>query len=121
MDPVSNPYSPGAGATPPALAGRDAVLADFDIAVRRLALGRHANSVVLSGLRRVGKTVLLREFERIAVAHGWSARTVEASTDAALVKDVGKEQQLNLFADRTSAHTMQANQLRCTSPCSPAC
>ena len=89
MDPVSNPYSPGAGATPPALAGRDAVLADFDIAVRRLALGRHANSVVLTGLRGVGKTVLLREFERIAMAHGWSARTVEAGTDAAFVEDVG--------------------------------
>ena len=60
MDPVSNPYSPGAGATPPALAGRDAVLADFDVAVRRLALGRHANSVVLTGLRGVGKTMLWR-------------------------------------------------------------
>ena len=89
MDPVRNPYSPGAGATPPALAGRDAVLADFDVAVQRLGMGRHANSVVLTGLRGVGKTVLLREFERIAAERGWVTQAVEAGTDTTFVEDVG--------------------------------
>ena len=99
MDPVSNPYSPGAGATPPALAGRDAV--------RRLALGRHANSVVLTELRGVGKTVLLREFERIAMAHGWNARTVEAGTDAAFVEDVGMAMREALLELSASARMAQ--------------
>ena len=106
MDPVSNPYSPGAGARPP-LVGRDAVLADFDVAVRRLAPGRHANGVVLTGLRGVGKTVLPREFERIATAHGWSARTVEAGTDAAFVEDVGMAMREALLELSASARMAQ--------------
>ena len=89
MDPVRNPYSPGAGAPPPALAGRDAVLADFEVAVQRLSLGRHANSVVLTGLCGVGKTVLLREFERIAAQHRWITRAVEAGVEVPFVEDLG--------------------------------
>ena len=89
MDPVRNPYSPGAGAPPPALAGRDAVRADFEVAVQRLSLGRHANSVVLTGLRGVGKTVLLREFERIAAQHRWITRAVEAGVEVPFVEDLG--------------------------------
>ncbi len=66
MDPVRNPYSPGAGSLPPELAGRDRELEAFDIAVQRLTLGRSAKSQLLTGPRGVGKTVLLREFGRLA-------------------------------------------------------
>ena len=81
MDPVSNPYSPGAGSRPPALVGRDDELAQFDVAVQRLALGRPARSVMLTGLRGVGKTVLLREFGMIARGYGWDHQHLEATED----------------------------------------
>jgi len=58
MDPVRNPYNPGAGIRPPALVGRDDELQSFDVAVQRLGMGRHDRSILLSGLRGVGKTVL---------------------------------------------------------------
>ncbi|MCH7845653.1 MAG: ATP-binding protein [Acidobacteria bacterium] len=81
MDPVRNPYSPGAGNPPPALVGRDHELEAFDIAVQRLALGKSAKSQLLTGLRGVGKTVLLREFGQIAQVHGWVHEQIEATED----------------------------------------
>lgn len=78
MDSVRNPYSPGAGAPPPALVGRGEEIEEFDVAVQRLGLGRPARSVLLTGLRGVGKTVLLREFGRIAAGHGWIHQSLEA-------------------------------------------
>lgn len=81
MDPVRNPYSPGAGSPPPALVGRDSEREGFDIAVRRLASGRPARSLMLTGLRGVGKTVLLHEFGRIARGHEWMHQHVEAAED----------------------------------------
>ena len=59
MDPVRNPYAPGAGQRPPELAGRDEQLDAFDIVLERVARGRPERSIVLTGLRGVGKTVLL--------------------------------------------------------------
>lgn len=59
MDPVRNPYQPGAGLRPAALVGRDEQLAGWDIAVTRIEDGRNAQPVVFYGLRGVGKTVLL--------------------------------------------------------------
>ncbi|MDH3308657.1 MAG: ATP-binding protein [Acidimicrobiia bacterium] len=79
MDPVRNPYSPGAGSRPPALVGRDQQLDAFDVAIQRLSQGRPAKSMMLTGLRGVGKTVLLGEFGRIARSHGWVHETVEAT------------------------------------------
>ena len=81
MDPVRNPYSPGAGSPPPALVGRDNELRSFDIAVQRLGLGRSAKSLMLTGLRGVGKTVLLREFAQIARKHNWIHQQIEATED----------------------------------------
>jgi len=81
MDPIRNPYSPGAGSRPPALVGRDAQLDAFDTTVQRLALGRPAKSLILTGLRGVGKTVLLHEFGRIAARHRWVHQPLEATED----------------------------------------
>lgn len=68
-----NPYSPGAGTPPPALTGREAQEEQFRVLLARLAAGRSEQSVVVSGLRGVGKTVLLGDFNRIASAEGWIA------------------------------------------------
>src|SRR5690606_11988485 len=59
MDPIRNPYAPGAGSPPPELAGRDEVRDKVKIAVQRVRIGRPTKSVLLVGLRGVGKTVLL--------------------------------------------------------------
>ena len=59
MDPVRNPYAPGAGQRPPELAGREKQLTAFGVVLERIARGRPERSVVLTGLRGVGKTVLL--------------------------------------------------------------
>ncbi len=59
MDPIRNPYAPGAGQRPPELAGRDRELEQFAVTLERVAAGRPERSMVLSGLRGVGKTVLL--------------------------------------------------------------
>lgn len=66
MDPVRNPYSPGAGSKPPALTGRDSELEAFRVLLQRLQLGRSEKSMIITGLRGVGKTVLLNTFEGIA-------------------------------------------------------
>jgi len=59
MDPVRNPFAPGAGTRPPELAGRDELLKSVRIAIDRIRLGRPAKSILMVGLRGVGKTVLL--------------------------------------------------------------
>lgn len=59
MDPVTNPYAPGAGTPPPELAGRDELRNTVRIAGERIRAGRPAKSLLLIGLRGVGKTVLL--------------------------------------------------------------
>lgn len=81
MDKRGNPFRPGAGARPPVLAGREPELEDFDVAVHRYMRGHPERSILLSGLRGVGKTVLLRECERIAGAHGWEFQSFEAGRD----------------------------------------
>ena len=59
MDPIRNPYAPGAGQRPPELAGRGEQLAHFDVVLERVARSRPERSLILTGLRGVGKTVLL--------------------------------------------------------------
>ncbi len=68
MDPVRNPYSPGAGRRPAALVGRDDALGAWETSLRRVQIGRTDQPAVLYGLRGVGKTVLLSEFRRKAEA-----------------------------------------------------
>ena len=67
MDPVRNPYAPGAGQRPPELAGRDRELAVFDVVLERVARNRPERSLVLTGLRGVGKTVLLNTLRSQAI------------------------------------------------------
>ena len=84
MDPVRNPYAPGAGQRPPELAGRDAELAAFDVVLERVTRGRPERSLVLTGLRGVGKTVLLNALRGAAVRRGWGTGKLEARPDQAL-------------------------------------
>src|SRR6201999_332369 len=84
MDPVRNPYAPGAGQRPPELAGRDTELKTFDVVLERVSRGRPERSVVLTGLRGVGKTVLLNAMRGAAVRRGWGTGKLEARPDQAL-------------------------------------
>ncbi len=70
MDPVLNPYSPGAGSRPHELAGRDLLRHQVDVAIARLRKGRAAKSVLMVGLRGVGKTVLLDQMRLDAETAG---------------------------------------------------
>src|SRR3954466_11144774 len=67
MDPIRNPYAPGAGQRPPELAGRDTEVRQFEVVLERVAAGRPERSLVLSGLRGVGKTVLLNTLRSQAI------------------------------------------------------
>lgn len=84
MDPVRNPFAPGAGQRPPELVGRERELDAFEVVLERVARGRPERSLVLTGLRGVGKTVLLTELRSMAVRNGWGAGKVEARPDADL-------------------------------------
>jgi len=84
MDPVRNPYAPGAGQRPPELAGRDVELEAFDVVLERIARGRPERSIVLTGLRGVGKTVLLNALRSSAVRRGWGTGKLEARPDQSL-------------------------------------
>src|ERR671938_1906417 len=78
MDPIRNPYAPGAGQRPPELAGRDTEVRQFEVVLERVAAGRPERSMVLSGLRGVGKTVLLNALRSQAVARAWGTGKIEA-------------------------------------------
>ncbi|MEO5608503.1 MAG: ATP-binding protein [Ornithinibacter sp.] len=84
MDPIRNPYAPGAGQRPPELAGRDEQLDAFDVVLERVARGRPERSIVLTGLRGVGKTVLLNALRSAAVRSGWGTGKLEARPDQSL-------------------------------------
>src|SRR5699024_2550370 len=78
MDPVRNPYAPGAGQRPPELAGRDKQDAAADVVLERISRGRPERSVMLTGLRGVGKTVLLNKLRSAAIARRWGTGKIEA-------------------------------------------
>lgn len=84
MDPVRNPYAPGAGQRPPELAGRDKELDAFEVVLERASRGRPERSLVLTGLRGVGKTVLLNALRSTAVRRGWGTGKLEARPDTPL-------------------------------------
>ena len=84
MDPINNPFSPGAGAPPPELVGRDPLLEQARILLGRVKHKRPEKSLLLTGLRGVGKTVLLNEIERMAKTAGYQTILIEAHEDKPL-------------------------------------
>ena len=78
MDPIKNPFSPGAGSPPPELVGRDRVLDEANVLLGRVMEKRPEKSMLLTGLRGVGKTVLLNEIERMALARGYRTISEES-------------------------------------------
>lgn len=78
MDMIKNPFSPGAGSPPPELAGRDSVLEQARVLLGRVRAKRPEKSILLTGLRGVGKTVLLNEIERMAQNTGYRTILIEA-------------------------------------------
>ncbi len=84
MDPIRNPYAPGAGQRPPELAGRDRELEQFEVTLERVAASRPERSMVLSGLRGVGKTVLLNALRGQAVRRAWGTGKIEARPEQSI-------------------------------------
>jgi hypothetical protein len=84
MDPIRNPYSPGAGTAPPELAGRDEIRETVRIAIERLRIGNTSKSVLMVGLRGVGKTVLLDQMRSDAEGAGIHTLRIEAPESRSL-------------------------------------
>ena len=84
MDPIRNPYAPGAGTPPPELVGRDEIRESARIALERTKIGRPTKNMVLVGLRGVGKTVLLDRIREEAEASGSYALRIEAPENRSL-------------------------------------
>ena len=102
VNPVQNPYAPGAGQRPPELAGRDSEIDAFSILVERLQSGQQERGIMLTGLRGVGKTVLLEEFRSRAEEQGWVAAFVEA----------GATRPFRLLAAQSLTSALRATSLR---------
>ncbi len=84
MDPIKNPFSPGAGSPPPELVGREEILSHGSILLARIRQRRSEKSFLLTGLRGVGKTVLLNEMERLAEKSGYKTILIEAHENKSL-------------------------------------
>lgn len=84
MDPIRNPYAPGAGTPPPELAGRDVIRDTAQVALERTRLGRPSKSLLLVGLRGVGKTVLLERIRQDAEASGIYTLSIESPENRSL-------------------------------------
>ena len=79
MDALTNPYTPNAGAQPSAIVERDDQLSSFELLLGRLQRGRSEQSMIITGLRGVGKTVLLGQFRKTALEHNWTVVELEVS------------------------------------------
>lgn len=88
MDPVRNPYAPGAGQRPPELAGRERETEAFDVVLERVARGRPERSLLLTGLRGVGKTVMLNSLRSQAIARLWGTGKLEARPEQSIRRPV---------------------------------
>lgn len=77
-DPIANPYAPGAGTPPPELVGRDQVIEDAAVAMRRVVSARTSQHQLITGLRGLGKTVLLGKLTALAEHIGYRVVRVEA-------------------------------------------
>jgi hypothetical protein len=97
MDPIRNPFAPGAGAPPPELAGRDELRGDIRVALERIRRGRPAKSSLLVGLRGVGKTVLLDRMRMDAEEGGIQTLRIEAPESRSLPAILAPELRLSLL------------------------
>jgi len=88
VDPIRNPYAPGAGQRPPELAGRDDQLRAFNVVLERVVRSKPERSIVLTGLRGVGKTVLLNALRSAAVRAHWGTGKLEARPDQRLRRPI---------------------------------
>lgn len=84
MDAIKNPFSPGAGSPPPELVGREGILEQAHVLLERIKEKRSEKSILLTGLRGVGKTVLLNEIERLARQAGYRTISLEAHEEKSL-------------------------------------
>ena len=91
MDPVQNPFSPGAGTPPPELAGRGDLLEEARIMIGRALNGRSTQGMLMTGLRGVGKTVILNELMRMAEEQGVLPLYVEATAESTLSELLASE------------------------------
>jgi AAA+ ATPase superfamily predicted ATPase len=108
MDPIKNPYTPGAGTRPGELAGRDEEIENFRIQLARLLAGRPEQSQIITGLRGVGKTVLLNIFEDHAEASGYLTTFRELTHESSLPELLAKDVQRLLRELKLSAKAADA-------------
>ncbi|MGO9886388.1 MAG: AAA family ATPase [Solirubrobacteraceae bacterium] len=85
-----NPYTPDAGARPPALVGRDRELEHLQSIITQLSAGGTERHLLITGLRGVGKTVMLNEFENVCAEAGWPAESKEVARDSSVAVLVGR-------------------------------
>jgi len=86
MDPIKNPFSPGAGSPPPELVGRESLLTHAHILFERVKLKRSEKSMIMIGLRGVGKTVLLNQIRLLALESGYRTAMFEAHEEKTLAQ-----------------------------------
>lgn len=114
MDPIKNPFAPGAGSPPPELAGRDDLIESIRISLGRKRIGRASKSVLLLGLRGVGKTVLLDRMRHDAIAAGDHTIRMEAPENLSLPALIAPQLRNALLRlsreERTKHSAMQALQ-----------
>lgn len=110
MDPLDNPYTPNAGSRPPELAGREGELEQFRVLVGRLQRGTTDQSMVIKGLRGVGKTVLLNAFEDQAESEGFMTFYHELTPNSSLLDDLARDAERAL--ERLDLGTSAAGRIR---------
>ena len=121
MDAVANPYTPNAGSRPPELAGRDGELRQFEVLVGRLKQGATEQSMIIKGLRGVGKTVLLNAFEDQAESKGFLTYYHELTPETGLAHEIARDAEkalsrLSLTYARSSCQDQTALRSRSISP-----
>ena len=114
MDPIRNPYAPGAGTQPPELAGRDDIRESARIALERTRAGRSTKSIMMVGLRGVGKTVLLDLIREKAESSGICALRIEAPENRSLPSILAPQLRVALLklSNRQAAKELAQRALR---------
>lgn len=108
MDPIHNPYTPNAGSRPQELAGRDQELEQFRVLIGRLKRGATEQSMIIRGLRGVGKTVLLNAFEDRAESEGFLSYYHELTPDSSLIGEIARDAQSALARLKLGARATKA-------------